>query len=60
MVVSSIGVQQILPRSGMAWQRNDPASDRSDEGDDNPAAPRRKKDRAPPAPGTGEVVDRDV
>ena len=55
MSVSSIGVQQILPRTGTSWQGANPAPDRGNGADGNPvAAPA----QAPAAPGTGQIVDK--
>ena len=58
MVISGIGVQQILPRTGIGAQGLNPVPDPSNDsdGDDAPS----KRDRAPAAPGTGQLVDRIV
>jgi hypothetical protein len=56
MVISGIGVQQILPRTGTGGQGADPSPDRSNEPDAD-AAPS-TLDRAPASPGTGQIVDR--
>jgi hypothetical protein len=56
MGISSIGVQQILPRTGTGWQAPDPASDQNNDTDSKDAAS--KPDRAPAAPGTGQIVDK--
>jgi hypothetical protein len=53
---SSIGVQQILPRTGTAWQSQNPTPvevDRS-AGDEAPPPP----DRGPTAEGVGKIVDK--
>lgn len=52
MNISSIGVQQILPQTGIGRQNN-PTPNQGNGTEDTPGAP----DRAPAAPGTGEVVD---
>ena len=52
-------VQRILPRSGTAWQSQHPAPEPSDEGKREPSR-RRKKERPPAEPGTGEIVDREA
>jgi len=63
MSKSSIGVQQILPRTGTTWQGAKTvqdakdAEDRPDEEDGDPSDSRK---RALPAPGTGTIVDRTV
>jgi hypothetical protein len=58
MNISSIGVQQILPQTGIIGQGSAPAPEQDNSDGDNPAmvAP----DRAPAAPGTGEIVDKTV
>jgi hypothetical protein len=57
MNISSIGVQQILPETGIGRQSNTPTPDQQNGGEDNPVmAP----DRAPAAPGTGQIVDKTV
>ena len=56
MVISGIGVQQILPQTGTGQQSANPAPDQNNDsdGDDAPSKP----ERAPAAPGTGRIVDR--
>ena len=54
---SSIGVQQILPRTGTAWQSQNPTpveSDNSGSSNDTPPPP----DRGPTAEGVGKIVDK--
>ena len=53
MNISSIGVQQILPQTGVGGQNNPPPNQGSTE--DTPAA---APDRAAAAPGTGQAVDK--
>jgi hypothetical protein len=54
MDVAGIGVQTITPTTGTAAQNPNPApqqpADRADT----------QRSKAPPAPGTGEIIDRDV
>jgi hypothetical protein len=52
-----IGVQQILPRTGIGGQGTSPPPPDRNNDADREAAPA-KPDRAPAAPGTGRVVDR--
>jgi hypothetical protein len=52
-------VQRILPRSGTAWQSQHPVPEQSDE-PKRDRSPRRKKERPPAEPGTGQVVDREA
>ena len=56
MVISGIGVQQILPQSGTGQQSANPAPDQNNDSDggNTPSKP----DRAPASPGTGLIVDR--
>ena len=56
MVISGIGVQQILPQTGTGQQSANPAPDQNNDSEsgNTPSKP----DRAPPAPGTGQIVDR--
>ena len=58
MIVSGIGVQQILPRTGTGGQGASPSPEQNNdsEASDGPSKP----DRAPAAPGTGKIVDRIV
>ena len=56
MGISSIGVQQILPRTGTSWQPPDPAPEQNNDTVSNEAAS--SPDRAPAAPGTGQIVDK--
>ncbi len=51
-----IGVQQILPRTGTAWENQNPVPPQPDNSvaDDAQPAP----DRAPVADGVGKVVDK--
>jgi len=53
---SSIGVQQILPRTGTAWQPQNPTpvESNSSASEEAPPAP----DRGPTAEGVGQVVDK--
>ena len=60
MAISGIGIQQILPRTGTGWQDANPAPDRATDSDSADAAPAREPSRSPPAPGTGQIVDRTV
>ena len=60
MTISSIGVQQILPRTGTAWQNADPAPDQPNDRDGDDVAPASAPVRPVPAPGTGLIVDRVV
>jgi hypothetical protein len=54
MNISGIGVQQILPQSGINSNAPPVAGDSgASNGDEGSATP----DRSPPAPGTGQVVD---
>ena len=55
---SSIGVQQILPRSGTAWQSQNPNPVEPDKsaGDEAASTPT----PAPTAEGVGKVVDKTV
>ena len=55
MAIIGIGVQQILPRSGIGGQGANPAPDQNNDtgGTVTPARP----DSAPAAPGTGQIVD---
>jgi hypothetical protein len=53
---SSIGVQQILPRSGTAWQSQNPTPVQPDSSASEEAAP--PPDRGPTAEGVGQVVDK--
>jgi len=53
--VSTIGIQQITPQTGTGWQGADPSPDRGNNADD--AATQPVNDRAPAAPGTGQLVD---
>jgi hypothetical protein len=56
MDISSIGVQQILPRTGTGWQGANPSPDQGSDADTE--TPATKIDRAPKAPGTGHIVDK--
>ena len=55
---SSIGVQQILPRTGTAWQPQNPTPVESNASPSEEAPP--EPDRAPTAEGVGKVVDKIV
>jgi len=55
MNISSIGVQQILPETGIGRQNNNPTPDQQNGADDNPVM---SPDRASAAPGTGQAVDK--
>ena len=57
MNISSIGAQQILPETGIGRQNNTPAPDQQNGAEDNPVL---DPDRAPAAPGTGQIVDKTV
>ena len=52
----SIGIQQILPRSGTAWDYQNPVPVQPDNStaDDKPPQP----DRGPKPDGVGQVVDK--
>ena len=52
----SIGIQQILPRSGTAWDYQDavPVQPNNSTPEDKPPQP----DRAPTPEGVGQVVDK--
>lgn len=53
----SIGIQQIMPRSGTAWDYQDPVpvqQNNSPPPEDKPQQP----DRAPASQGVGQVVDK--
>jgi hypothetical protein len=52
---SSIGVQQILPRTGTAWQSQNPTLVEADRSASDEAPP---PDRAPTAEGVGRIVDK--
>ena len=56
MGISGIGVQQILPLTGTNWQPPAPAPEQNNDTVSNEAAS--APDRAPPAPGTGQIVDK--
>jgi hypothetical protein len=58
MIVSGIGVQQILPRTGTGGQDASPSPEQNNDTDTSDAPS--KPDRAPAAPGTGRIVDRIV
>ena len=61
MSSSGIGVPQIDPRDRTVWQDSHPAPDRQDRKDrDDDEAGQARSDRAPPKPGTGEIVDKVV
>ena len=53
---SSIGVQQILPRTGTAWQSQNPTPVQAESSASEEAAP--PPDRAPTAEGVGQIVDK--
>jgi hypothetical protein len=57
MVISGIGVQQILPRTGTGWQGTNQSPDENNDSDRSHATIR-KPDRGAPTPGTGHVVDK--
>jgi hypothetical protein len=52
---SSIGVQQILPRTGTAWQSQNPTPVETDRSASDEAPP--PPDRGPTAEGVGKIVD---
>jgi hypothetical protein len=56
MSVSGIGIQQITPQTGTGWQGSNPSPDRNNETDSG--TPKPANDRAPPSPGTGQIVDK--
>ena len=56
MVMSGIGVQQILPQTGTGQQSANPALEQNNDSDSDDAPS--KPDRAPASPGTGRIVDR--
>ena len=56
MTIIGIGVQQILPQTGTGGQGANPAPDQNNDSERNDAPT--KSDRAPAAPGTGQIVDR--
>ena len=56
MVISGIGVQQILPRTGTGWQSANPVPDENNDSASKEAAS--SPDRAPASPGTGHIVDK--
>jgi hypothetical protein len=60
MNTSGIGVRRILRRSGTAWQVPNSPPTRSDAAADRDQTPDDKPGRAPPEPGTGQLVDRNV
>jgi hypothetical protein len=51
-------VQPISPRSGGGWQGQRPVPESGDAGKREPA--RRKAERPPAEPGTGQLVDREA
>jgi hypothetical protein len=51
-------VQRILPQSGTSWQGQHPAPDKADETKRDPS--RRKGERSPAKPGTGQFVDKEA
>ena len=53
---SSIGVQQILPRTGTAWQSQNPTPVEADRSASDEAPP--PPDRGPTADGVGKIVDK--
>jgi len=53
---SSIGVQQILPRTGTAWQSQNPTPVEQDDPASSDAPP--PPDRGPVPDGVGKIVDR--
>jgi len=53
---SSIGVQQIQPRTGTAWQAQNPNPVEADKSASDEAAP--APTRAPTAEGVGKLVDK--
>jgi hypothetical protein len=57
---SGLGVPHILPRSSADWQGGHHAPDRRKDDKDPEAAPEAGSPRSPPAPGTGQIVDRVV
>lgn len=55
MNISSIGVQRILPQSGISGQSNPAPEPESTTGENTAATP-----SAPAAAGTGQIVDKTV
>ena len=53
-------VQQIKPRARTTWQESHPAPERPDDKDADDAARGGRRERPPPEPGKGELVDRVV
>jgi hypothetical protein len=61
MGIPGIGIQQILPQTGTTGPASKPAPDPTDDSGDMTAlaaAPAAEPARSPPAPGTGNIVDR--
>jgi hypothetical protein len=55
----SIGIQQILPRTGTAWENQNPVPPSQDNAAaDSHAAPAPPPDRGPTPDGVGQVVDK--
>jgi hypothetical protein len=57
MGISGIGVQQILPRTGIVGPGAGPAPGRVDDAP-RPNAPAAEPPRPEPPPGSGSIVDR--
>jgi len=53
-------VQRIKPRDGASWQSTNPPPQRRDDSAGERDSSDSKPERAPPEPGTGELVDRTV
>jgi hypothetical protein len=56
---SDIGIQQIMPATGTGtgWQGANSQPEHNDTSDDE-SGERRKSERAPAAPGTGQIIDK--
>jgi hypothetical protein len=59
MIVSGIGVQRILPRSGTGWRDSNPSPGRRN-GNDNEEVPPSNPDRSRSETESGHVIDRNV
>jgi hypothetical protein len=55
----SIGIQQILPRTGTAWENQNPVPPPQDNAAaDSHAAPAPPPDRGPTPDGVGQIIDK--
>jgi len=59
MAISGIGIQQILPQSGITGHGNRPPPPEPDNSSSDNVLPATPV-QPPPAPGTGTIVDRRV